>query len=253
MTIKKLQEIISGSKCIRCENTRLYKLGDGRFKCSGCSERYRISRIQEDLKLLHYFSLEVPANKAARDLGIGYKKVRLKYMGYREQIARFLDEEFERLRGEIECDESYFGGRRKGNRGRGSTGKTKVFGMLERKGKIFTTVVDDVRADSLMGAIKRYSVKGSVFYTDQFKSYKSLKFYGKHYTVDHAKRFKLGERHINGLEGFWSFAKERFQKYHGVSKNHFKLYLKEMEFRYNYRKVNLSDLLVKIHFSPILT
>ena len=143
MTLKKLQEIISGSKCIRCENTRLYKLGDGRFKCSGCSQRYRVSKIQEDLKLLHYFSLEVPANKAARDLGVGYKKVRLKYMGYRKEITRFLNEEFEKLRGEIECDESYFGGRRKGNRGRGSTGKTKVFGMLERRGKIFTTVVDD--------------------------------------------------------------------------------------------------------------
>jgi len=141
------------------------------------------------------------------------KKVRLKYIVYRKEIARFLNEEFERLRGEIECDESYFGGRRKGNRGRGSSGKTKVFGMLERKGKIFTTVVDDVSADSLMGAIKRYSVKGSVFYTDQFKSYKSLKFYGKHYTVDHAIRFKRGKRHINGLERFWSFAKERFLKY----------------------------------------
>ena len=110
-----------------------------------------------------------------------------------------------------------------------------------------------VSADSLMGAIKRYSVKGSVFYTDQFKSYKSLKFYGKHYTVDHAKSFKRGKRHINGLEGFWSFSKERFLKYHGVSKNHFNLYLKEMEFRYNYRKVNLLDLLVKIHFSPKMT
>ena len=83
---------------------------------------------------------------------MGYKKVRLKYMGYRKEIARFLNEEFEKLRGEIECDESYFGGRRKGNRGRGSTGKTKVFGMLERRGKIFTTVVDDV-SEVIVGAV----------------------------------------------------------------------------------------------------
>jgi len=253
MTIKELEEIISGNKCIRCENRRLYKLGDGRIKCSNCLKRYRLSKIQEELKLLHYFSLEVPANRAARDLGMGYRKARLKYMEYRREIAVFLNEEFEKLSGEIECDESYFGGKRKGNRGRGSAGKTKVFGMLERKGKIFTTVVDDVSAYSLMGAIKKYSVKGSVFYTDRFKSYKSLKFFGKHYTVDHAKRFKQGKNHINGLEGFWSFAKERFHKYHGVSKKHFNLYLKEMEFRYNYRKTNLLDLLIKIHFSPKMT
>ncbi|GAH38173.1 unnamed protein product, partial [marine sediment metagenome] len=59
-----------------------------------------------------------------------------------------------------------------------------------------------------------------------------------------------GRRHINGLEGFWSFAKERLLKYHGVSQNHFDLYLKEMEFRYNYRNENLYHLLGKIHFGP---
>jgi len=174
-------------------------------------------------------------------------------MQYRQEIYSFLDREFEQLSGEIECDESYFGGKRKGTRGRGSAGKIKVFGMLERQGKIFTTVVDDVTAETLMSEIRNNSVKGSVFYTDKFRSYKSLKFYGKHLTVDHNKYFSNGRRHINGLEGFWSFAKERLLKYHGVSKNHFLLYLKEMEFRYNYRHENLYHLLIKIHFSPFLT
>ncbi len=67
------------------------------------------------------------------------------------------------------------------------------------------------------------------------------------------RAFIKGRRHINGLEGFWSFAKERLLKYHGVSKNHFLLYLKEMEFRYKYRKEKLCHLLIKIHFSPFLT
>ena len=71
--------------------------------------------------------------------------------------------------------------------------------------------------------------------------------------IDHGDRFKQGRNHINGLEGFWSYAKERFLKYHGVSKNHFYLYLKEMEFRYNYRKENLYHLLIKIHFGPVFT
>ena len=108
----------------------------------------------------------------------------------------------------------------------------KVFGMLERQGRIFTTVVDDVSAETLMAEIQQHSEKGSVFYTDRFKSYKSLKFYGKHLMVNHGVEFAKGRRHINGLEGFWSLAKERLLKYHGVSQNHFYLYLKEMEFRY---------------------
>ena len=122
--------------------------------------------------------------------------------------------------------------------------------MLERQGRIYTTIVNDVKAETLMNEIRSNSLKGSVFYTDKFRSYKSLKFYGKHLKIDHGKIFAKGRRHINGLEGFWSFAKERLLKYHGVSQDNFLLYLKEMEFRYNYRKDNIFNLLIKIHFGP---
>ena len=172
-------------------------------------------------------------------------------MNYRLDIRNYLADEYQKLSGEIECDESYFGGRKKGPRGRGSREKIKVFGMLERQGRIFTAIVDNVSAETLMNEIRQHAKKGSVFYTDKFKSYKSLKFYGKHLTIDHGKEFSKGRRHINGLEGFWSFAKERLLKYHGVSKSYFHLYLKEMEFRYNYRKENLYQKLVIIHFGPI--
>ena len=172
-------------------------------------------------------------------------------MQYRQEIVEYLSQEFQKLSGEIECDERYFGGKRKGTRGRGSRGKVKVFGMLERQGRIFTTVVDNVSAETLMAEIKYRSEKGSVFYTDRFKFYKSLQFYGQHLTINHSVEFAKGRRHINGLEGFWSFAKERLLKYHGVSQNHFYLYLKEMEFRYNYRNENLYQLLSKIHFGPV--
>ena len=78
----------------------------------------------------------------------------------------------------------------------------KVFGMLERQGRIFTTVVDDVSAETLMAEIQQHSEKGSVFYTVRFKSHKSLKFCGKHLMVNHGVEFAKGRRHINGLVGF---------------------------------------------------
>ena len=247
---KRIHKIIVGKSCPQCRHEKLYRLSDKRFKCQNCSLKYSSKKIEDDLTTLHYFSLEIPANKTAKDLRFGYQEVRNKYMQYRYEILYFLNQEFKRLSGEIECDESYFGGRKKGIRGRGSRGKIKVFGMLERKGRIFTTVVDNVSAETLMNEIRAHSEKGSVFYTDCFRSYKSLKFYGKHTTIDHGSIFVKGRGHINGLEGFWSFAKERFLKYHGVGKDHFLLYLKEMEFRYNYRKQNIYHLLIKIHFGP---
>ena len=51
--------------------------------------------------------------------------------------------------------------------------------------------------------------------------------------------------HINGLEGFWAYAKERLIKHHGVSKERFPLHLKEMEFRYNHRHQDLFPLVVQ--------
>jgi transposase len=50
--------------------------------------------------------------------------------------------------------------------------------------------------------------------------------------------------YINGIEGFWSYVKERLLKFHGVSKDNFIYYLKELEFRYNFRN-NINDSLYK--------
>jgi transposase len=147
------------------------------------------------------------------------------------------------MKGEIELDESYFGGRRKGNRGRGAAGKVPVFGILERNGKVLVTVVPNVTAQTLIGLTVKTVRRGSIVYTDKFRSYDSLMFCGyRHLKIDHGKRFTSGKVYINGLEGFWSWAKERLIKHHGVSKENFPLYLKELEFRYNHRHTDIFEL-----------
>jgi transposase len=66
----------------------------------------------------------------------------------------------------------------------------------------------------------------------------------RHLNIDHQYKFKQGKVHINGIEGFWSFAKERLMKRHGISKEKFLYYIKEMEWRYNNReKVLFVDLI----------
>jgi transposase len=248
--LEHLEQIIRGQKCPRCQHTHLYRLQDQRYQCAQCSLKISIRKLRTAVALLHYFSLEIPANKTAKDLHLSYRTVHQHYALFRQEIVQFLAEKKPQLSGEIECDESYFGGKQKGHRGLGASGKVIVFGMLERQGRILTTIVDNVSARTLLKHIKTQAVKGSVFYTDRFRSYKSLQRYGRHIQVDHSATFASGVNHINGLEGFWSFAKERLLKYHGISKKHFLFYLKEMEFRYNYRKENLYQLLLKIHFSP---
>ena len=101
-------------------------------------------------------------------------------------------------------------------------------------------------AESLLSMTIRKVRRGSIVYTDKFRSYDALMFCGyRHLRVDHKRRFSSGRVYINGLEGFWSYAKERIIKFHGVSKEKFPLYLKEMEFRYNNRHHNVFNLIVQ--------
>ena len=137
------------------------------------------------------------------------------------------------------------GGRRKGRRGRGSQNKSIVFGILERRGKVSISIVKDVSAETLLNETVRKVRRGSIVYTDRWRSYDSLMFCGyRHLSIDHQHKFKRGKVYINGIEGFWSFAKERLIKYHGISKEKFPLYIKEMEWRYNNRGKELYGLLV---------
>jgi transposase len=103
----------------------------------------RLKRSSQ-LRLLEYFVLEVTARSAANLLGIQPNSSILFYRKVRQVIAIYLAQEAaEIFNGDIEIDESYFGGVRKGKRGRGAAGKVVVFGMLKRHGKVYTVVVEE--------------------------------------------------------------------------------------------------------------
>ena len=151
--------------------------------------------------------------------------------------------------GEIEVDESYFGARRvRGKRGRGASGKITVFGLLERKGKVYTQIVDDVSARTLLGIIRGKVKRESEIHSDYWSAYSGLVDLGykKHYRVKHsANQFANGKAHINGIESFWSYAKRRMNKFNGIKDRYFDLHLKETEYRFNNRNKDLYKILLK--------
>ena len=236
-----------GRKCIFCDKYGLYRLKNNKLKCKHCKKYYSLNKLRRDLEILYYFYLEISARKTAKELNIDYGVVHRKFMQFRKLIAEYCNKQARKLNGELELDESYFGGKRKGNRGRGANNKAIAFGILERNGTVHTIIIENVKAETLMEAIKNKTKKGSVFYTDGFRSYNDLKQYGKHNVIRHDKdEFAKEKNHINGIEGFWSFAKERFHKYHGINKVNYLFYLKEMEFRFNNRNNNIYKLLMNI-------
>jgi len=247
---------LRGILCPHCRCQEFYLMKSGRIRCSNCKTDYnpffdtdfsqlRISCVSW-LLLIKLFELEVSARKASIQLGLSYPTTLKGFDILRVVILRDLSRSDSVLKGEIEADESYFGGKRKGKRGRGAGGKTIVFGILERGGKVSVKIVKDVSAETLIQEKVTKVRRGSVVYTDKWKGYDSLMFCGyRHLNIDHGCRFKQGKVCINGVEGFWSFAKERLIKHHGISKNKFLWYIKEMEWRYNHRDQNLFELLVK--------
>ncbi len=236
-----------GRKCLFCDKNRLYKLKNNKVKCKYCLKYYSIRRLRNDMFILYYFYLELSARKTAKELGINYKTVQSRFMQFRKLIAEYCNKEAKKLNGELELDETYLGGRRKGKRGRGANNKAIAFGILERRGKVYTVIVPNASASTLMNEIRSKTSKGSVFYTDGWKSYASLEQYGKHNIIKHHEdEFANGRNHINGIEGFWSYAKERFHKYHGINKTNYPFYLKEMEFRFNHRNESIFNLLCDI-------
>lgn len=87
----------------------------------------------------------------------------------REVLYHTTEREGGKLKGEIELDETYFGGRRKGKRGRGAVGKNLVFGLLERDGRVYTNVIEHASTEALMGHIEAKTRKGSVYFTEAFR------------------------------------------------------------------------------------
>ncbi len=103
-----------------------------------------------------------------------------------------------------------------------------------------------------MAEIRQHSEKGSVFNTDHFKSFNSLKLYEMHLTINLGVELFKGRRDINGLECIWSFSKIKAAEVSWLhSKSLLLIPVKEMEFRYNYRNEILYQLLIEIHFVPI--
>lgn len=209
--------------------------------------RARISR-SKFRQILRLFALDLTASQIAVLTDLNRNTVNRYLTLTRSLIADFCEQESP-FSGEVELDESYFGSRhQKGKRGRGAENKHIVFGIFKRNGCVYTEIVKNVKAKTLQSIIRGRVDLQSIVYTDGFRSYDSIVHLGyrKHYRIYHQDNYAVGDVHINGIEGFWGYAKVRLVKFRGLSKNTFYLHLKECEFRFNYRKSDLYKMMLKI-------
>jgi len=205
----------------------------------------RRSKISEAKfrQIVKLFSLDLTATQITEIVGLNPKTVDLLINKIRARIL-LISKSRDLATGVYEADESYFGPRRvKGKRGRGAGGKTIVFGLYKRDGKVYTEIVPNAKAKTLQAIIRGQADIESVIHTDAWRGYDGLvdMGYEKHYRVKHSKgEWTNGSgNHINGIESFWGYAKHRLTKFKGIPRDKFELYLKETEFRFNHRGLDI--------------
>jgi transposase len=218
---------------------------------AGLNRYFRFAKISEAKfrSVVRCFALDLTATQASAMTGISVRSVNDIFLRLRERLAREC-QKHPPFAGELEADESYFGPRRvRGRRGRGAGGKTIVFGLLKRDDQVYTEIVPNATKAALQAVIRNKASLESVLHTDKWRGYDGLVDLGyeRHRRVNHGENeFALGPNHINGIESFWSFAKARLAKFHGVKRDTFPLHLKETEFRFNQRKKNLYKVLLSL-------
>ena len=199
--------------------------------------------------IVRLYALDLPADKIAILTNLNRNTINRILMLIRIRLAEEC-EASSPFQGEVEVDESYFGARRvRGIPGRGADHKTPVFGIYDRGGKVYTEIVPNCSKRILQKIIRGHVKLDTIIHSDMWKAYDGLVDIGymKHFRVRHnGREFARGKTHINGIESFWSYAKRRLAKFHGIPKHTFYLHLKECEFRFNNRTVDIYKLMLKM-------
>lgn len=259
-----------GPVCPHCNHQGAYaikanektKVRKGLWKCASCRKQFtvRVGTIFEDSKIslgkwlmaLHLMCSSkkgISALQLKRNLKVAYQTAwfmchRIRYAMTQEPMASL-------LRGTVEVDETYVGGKprrgvKKGESGRG-TKKMPVLALVERNGRAHAMPIEFVDAKTLKGAIRKHVDPSSTINTDEYPSYRGigLDFAGGHRTVTHSKgqySYKAFGQSINtnSAESLFALMKRgHYGVFHQLSKKHLHRYCDEFSFRWSYR--DLSD------------
>ena len=158
-------------------------------------------------EIIRYFSTDLTAIQIAHLARINKNTVNNILKEVRVRVAEFCEQESIFKTGEVEMDESYFGARRvRGLRGRGAQGKTIVFGLKKREGKVYTQVIRNCTKTEILPLISSKISKQTIVFTDGFKTYDSLVDLGykRHYRVHHGKNEFFQKRGKNKKSYKWN-------------------------------------------------
>jgi transposase-like protein len=245
-------------ECQYCGHDECYVLNgkNKRFKCAKCRKQFsvRVGTIFEDSKIplrkwffaVYLFTAHkkgISSHQLARDLKITQKTAWFMLQRIRET---FTHDEPEQLKGIVEADETFMGGKEinkhKSKREKDVkrvNNKIPVLGIIERNGKVIARPVKDIKSRTIYPFVSSNVKRGAKVYTDELKAYKFLRNDYDLQQVNHsADEYVRGDVHTQNIENFWSLLKRGiYGIYHHVSPEHLHRYVNEFTYRYNNRKM----------------
>lgn len=239
-----------GVRCLKCQSSTIWRIGVD-FQCGDCRAHFSPTSgsvfskshltISQWIIAIALFKIGVNALGLQWAIGCHYRTARRVLHLIRAAVAK--DPLLQKLSGEIEVDEAYYGGRQKGQRGRSARGKTIVLGFKERPRqegdhpKAKTVVIPNVSESAILETIERHVDKGSTVYSDGFRGYNSLGANGyQHLPFDHSAKFiETDVIHTQGIESYWGVTKPLTKaRYRKLTKENMPYICAENDFRFNH-------------------
>lgn len=243
----------TGSRCPRCRARNSWPVRRGKLRCAVCRYEWRPGQLplrltrRQWVAIVRYFLLGLSSAQIAELTRVERRRVLRALLQLRQRLALDVPPVFS---GIVEVDETYLGGHWRNRRhrprgvprGRGTTLKTPVFGILCRSGQVWAQVVPNISRQTLQTLIRHRVHPGSIVCSDTLGGYTGIAAKGYvHRLVAHGQgHYRSGPgTHINGLEGFWGYLKRRLAAKGGIRRARLPLYLAEYVWRYNHRKESI--------------
>ncbi len=252
-----------GEFCPYCGSNRVHHFSDRKtFKCGECRQRFsiKVGTIFENTKLpLRKWFMAIwlitnhPKGIAsvtlAKDLKITQKTAW--FVLHRLRHAARTNSFNAPLKGDVEADSTFVGGKEKNKHAKdrkggtqGGAGKAIVLGMIERDGELRAEHVRDHKAKTVQGKVRTNVAKGSAVLTDEDASFVGLGDAYTHLSVNHSKGEYVrlgGFVHTNSIESVWALLKRQIIGiHHWVSPKHLQRYVDEMSWRFNRRDMKVT-------------
>jgi transposase-like protein len=256
----------NGVECPRCQSTKISTIQKrNQYDCDTCRYQFSVTSgtIFHDSHLPLYkwfFTIYlmceskkgISANQISRSLKMSYKTAW--YLCHRVRKAIEEEKRKAKLKGVVEVDETFIGGRFDARRKKGRKEQTPVVGLIQRGGKFESRKIPTTSKKILLGIIRdRISPEATIF-TDDYVSYRDVSETHKHETVNHRRKEWVRDNvHTNTIENAWSLFKRSIMgSYHKISDKHLDAYLDEFEWRFNNRQnpFLFRDTLMKLIKAP---